>query len=325
VRAWEVRGAGEPREVLQLVHVDPPTPAAGEIRVRVTAAGVGLPDVFMCRGTYPLTPALPFTPGQEVTGVVTATGDGVDIALGTAVMGVTAFVGGRGGFAEECLLAADGAFAVPEGLDPTDAAGFWIPHLTAWIGLVERGGLQRGDTLAVLGAAGGSGIAAVQLGHALDARVLAVVSDDARAALCRAGGADAVVDRTRGELAPMLRELSDGRGVDLVYDPVGGAVAEDAARALARGGRLLAVGFASGRWPQLQTHDLVIANTSLVGVFAGHHTRGELDAIHEQLGALVRDGALRTTVTDRVAFDGLPDALQRMADGFVVGKLVVVP
>ena len=214
---------------------------------------------------------------------------------------------------------------MPEGLDPTDAAGFWIPHLTAWIGLVERGGLQRGDTLAVLGAAGGSGIAAVQLGHALDARVLAVVSDDARAALCRAGGADAVVDRTRGELAPMLRELSDGRGVDLVYDPVGGAVAEDAARALARGGRLLAVGFASGRWPQLQTHDLVIANTSLVGVFAGHHTRGELDAIHEQLGALVRDGALRTTVTDRVAFDGLPDALQRMADGFVVGKLVVVP
>jgi NADPH2:quinone reductase len=325
MRAWQVRGAGEPRDVLHLVDVEPPAPGPGEVRVRVTATGVGLPDAFMCRGTYPLTPGLPFTPGQEVTGVVTALGDGVDLALDTPVMGVTAFVGGRGGFAEECLMAADGAFAVPEGLGTVEAAGFWIPHLTAWIGLVERGGVVDGDVLVVLGAAGSSGIAAVQLGRALGAQVIAVVSDDERAALCRACGADEIIDRTEGLIAPRVRSLTDGRGADLVYDPVGGALAEDAMRGLARGGRLLAVGFASGSWPQLPTHDLVIGNLSLVGVFAGRHTRGELDAIHAQLAALLAAGALRDTVTEQVPFDELPGALQRMADGRVVGKLVVVP
>ena len=325
MRAWQVQGAGDPRDVLHLVDAELPTPGPNEVRVRVTAAGVGLPDAFMCRGTYPLTPGLPFIPGQEVTGVVTALGDGVDLPLGTEVMGVTQFVGGQGGFAEECLLSADGAFAVPDGLTSTEAAGFWIPHLTGWIGLVERGGLQSGEVVAVLGAAGSSGIAAVQLAHALGARVIAVVSDDERAALCRVCGADDIVDRTHGELAPSLRALTDERGVDLVYDPVGGTIGEDAARGMARGGRFLAVGFASGAWPSFATHDLVIANASLVGVFAGRHTRAELDAIHDALAELVRDGRLRNTVTEHVPFAQLPDAIQRMADGRVVGKLVVVP
>ena len=128
-----------------------------------------------------------------------------------------------------------------------------------------------------------------------------------------------------GPLAPALRELTDGAGVDLVYDPVGGALAEDAAGALARYGRLLAVGFASGRWPEIAAHDLVVTNTSLVGVFAGGYSRAELDAIHARLAGLVGDGRLRNAVTDEVAFADLPAALQRMADRGVVGKLVMVP
>jgi NADPH2:quinone reductase len=291
----------------------------------VTAAGLGLPDVFMCRGTYPLTPPLPFTSGQEATGTITAVGDGVDLRIGDRIMCVTGFIGGNGSFAEECLAAADGAFPVPDGLTDAEAAGFWIPHLTGWIGLVDRGQLAAGDWLAVLGAAGGSGIAAVQLGRALGARVVAVVSDEARAAFCRELGAEAIVNHRDGPLAPALRELTDGRGVDLVYDPVGGALAEDAARALARYGRLLAVGFASGEWPKLAAHDLVITNTSLVGVFAGGYSRAELDAIHANLVALVKDGRLRNAVTAEVPFADLPQALQRMADRGVVGKLVMVP
>jgi NADPH:quinone reductase len=325
MRAWQVQGAGEPIDVLHEVTLEPPTPGPGELRIRVTAAGIGLPDVFMCRSTYPLTPPLPFTSGQEATGTVTAVGEGVDVALGTRIMGVTSFIAGHGSFAEECLVMADSTFAVPEGLTDAQAAGFWIPHLTAWIGLVDRGGIAAGDQLVVLGAAGGSGIAAVQLGHALGARVIAVVSDETRATFCRELGADATVNHRDGPLAPALRELTGGHGVDLVYDPVGGDLAEDAAGALGRYGRLLAVGFASGRWPTIPAHNLVITNTSLVGVFAGGYSREELNAIHDHLTALVNDGRLKNAVTDEVAFDDLPAALQRMADRGVVGKLVMVP
>ena len=325
MRAWQVQGAGEPRDVLHEVEVDLPAPGTGEVRIRVTAAGIGLPDVFMCRGTYPLTPGLPFTSGQEATGTVTAVGEGVDLPIGTRIMCVTSFIGGHGSFAEECLAAADGAFPVPEGLTDAQAAGFWIPHLTGWIGLVDRGVLASGDWLAVLGASGGSGIAAVQLGHALGARVIAVVSDDERAEFARTLGADATVNHRDGPLAAALRELTDGRGVDLVYDPVGGPLAEDAVGAMARYGRLLAVGFASGRWPEIDAHRLVVTNTSLVGVFAGGYSRAELDAIHANLAALVDTGRLRNAVTAEVPFAELPAALQRMADRSVVGKLVMVP
>jgi NADPH2:quinone reductase len=324
-RAWRVNGAGEPADVLQLVEVDLPEPRPGQARIRVTAAGIGLPDVFMCRGTYPLTPPLPFTPGQEATGVVTAVGQGVDLPIGTRIMCVTAFTEGSGSFAEECLVGAESAFAVPDGLTDAEAAGFWIPHLTGWIGLVDRGRIGSGDWLAVLGAAGGSGIAAVQLGRALDARVIAVVSDEERASFCRSLGAEATINHRDGPLAPALRELTDGRGVDLIYDPVGGSLAEDAAGALARHGRLLAVGFASGEWPRLATHDLVVTNTSLVGVFAGGYGRQELDGIHARLAALVADGRLRNAVTAQIPFDELRTALQRVADRGVVGKLVLVP
>jgi len=312
-------------DVLHLIELEPPEPGPGQVRIRVTAAGIGLPDVFMCRGTYPLTPPLPFTSGQEATGTVTAVGEGVDIPIGARIMCVTMFWQGYGSFAEECLVAADSVFAVPDGLTDAEAAGFWIPHLTGWIGLVDRGQLAPGDWLAVLGASGGSGIAAIQLGHALGAQVIAVVSDEERAAFCRELGADATLNRRDGPLAPALREISGGRGVDLIYDPVGGAPAEDAAGALARYGRLLAVGFASGAWPNLATHNLVVTNTSLVGVFAGGYAREELDAIHANLAILVSEGRLRNAVTAQIPFDELNSALRRMTEGGIVGKWVLVP
>ena len=325
MRAWQVQSAGEPIDVLHLVELDSPDPGPGQVRIRVAAAGIGLPDVFMCRGTYPLTPPLPFTSGQEATGTVTAVGEGVGIPIGTRIMGVTMFWQGKGSFAEECLVATDSVFPVPDGLTDAEAAGFWIPHLTAWIGLVDRGHVAAGDWLAVLGASGGSGIAAVQLGHALGARVIAVVSDEERAVFCRGLGADTTVNRRDGPLAPALHEATAGHGVDVIYDPVGGAAAEDAAGALARYGRLLAVGFASGEWPTLATLDLVVTNTSLIGVYAGGYSSEELDNIHANLAGLVGEGRLRNAVTGEVPFDELPGALQHMADGRVVGKRVLVP
>lgn len=324
MRAWQVQDEGEPIDVLHAVEVAVPEPGPGQLRIRVTAAGIGLPDVLMCRGTYPLTPQRPFTPGQEASGVVTAVGDGVDLAIGTRVMCVTMFWMGHGSFAEECLVAADSAFAVPHGLTDIGAAGFWIPHLTGWIGLVDRGHIAPGHHLVVLGAAGGSGIAAVQLGKALGAHVIAVAGGEDRAAFCRGLGADVTIDHRAGPVAPAIREATGGHGADLIYDPVGGTISEDAAASMARGGRLLAVGFASGRWPHLATHDLVTTNTSLVGVFAGGYARDELDAIHAHLGGLITDGRLRNAVTGEVPYADLPAGLQRTADRAVIGKQVVV-
>src|ERR1700737_3404803 len=148
MRAWQVQGAGEPIDVLHEVDLEP-----GQAPPRGDAAGIGLPDVFMCRGTYPLTPPLPFTSGQEATGTISAVGEGVDLPIGAQIMCVTAFWMGHGSFAEECLVAADSAFAIPDGLTDAGGAGFWIPHMTAWVGLVDRGRLTSGSWLAVLGAA----------------------------------------------------------------------------------------------------------------------------------------------------------------------------
>lgn len=326
MRAWQVQAQGEPIEVLHPVTLEVPHPGPGQVRIGVTAAGIGLPDVLMCRHTYPLTPPVPFVPGQEVSGVVTAVGEGVDSPLlGARVMAVTSFQDGHGSLAEECLAPASSAFPVPEGLTDVEAAGFWIPHLTGWIGLVDRGQLAAGEWLAVLGAGGGSGIAAVQLGHALGARVIAIVGDEERASFCRSLGADETLNHRHGPLAPALRQLTAGRGVDVIYDPVGGSSAEDAAGALARFGRWLAVGFASGAWPVAQTHQLVWANASLMGVLAAGNTRAELDEIHTRLSGLIGEGRLRNAVTEQVPFDDLPGALQRMADRRVVGKMVMVP
>ncbi len=323
MRAWQVHGKGDPIDVLRHTEVPIPPPGPGQLQVRVAAAGIGLPDVLMARGTYPLTPPLPFTPGQELAGVVTAVGDGVDTTIGTRVMSTSGFIEGHGSFAEYTVVAAEQAFPVPDALDDAAAAGFWIPHMTGWLALVDRGQIAAGDWLAVLGAAGGSGIAAVQLGNALGARVIAVVGDEQKADFCRGLGAEAVIVNRGGGLAEDLRVATGGRGVDLIYDPVGGEPAEQAHGALARGGRLLSVGFASGRWPAVDTQLLVMTGTSVVGVFAGGYTRDELESVHAKLSELVTAGRLRCAVTERVAFDELPKALQRLANREVIGKLVL--
>ena len=323
MRAWQVLGQGEPSAVLKLGDVDVPEPGPGQLRARVIAAGLGLPDVFMCRGTYPLTPPLPFTPGQEAVGEVVAVGEGVSVPLGTRVMGVTLFTIGRGGFAEEALFDANNAFAVPAGLPDAEAAGFWIPHLTAWTGLVERGQLRAGDWLVVLGAAGSSGTAAIQLGRALGGRVVAVVSSEPKAELCRSLGAEDVIHLGEGQIAEAIKDATEGHGADVIYDPVGGTIAEGSSRALARGGRLLLIGFASGAWPAIDPHRLVWANASLVGVLAGG-TRAVVDDVHQRLSELIDAGELRSTVTQQAPFEDLPEALERLATRDAVGKSVLL-
>lgn len=322
MRAWQVRRHGAPRDVIELVDIDVPAPRPGEVRLRVGAAAIGLPDARMCRDTYAFKPPLPFVPGQEVCGTVDACGDGVDLAAGTRVMAVTSFPDGHGGFAEYTLAPARSCFRVPDSMADVDAAAFRIGYSTAWIGLVRRGALYPGESLLVLGAAGGSGIAAVQLGHALGARVIAVASDADKLALCARAGADVTIDRTSQSVVDSVREHTNGAGVDVVYDPVGGAPAAEALRVLASGGRLLAVGFASGSWVPVDVGRLVARNASVVGVYAALD-RAELEADHEVLLELVADGRLQPMTTS-VPFTDLVDAVDAVDRGTAIGKLVAV-
>ena len=314
---------GTPAQALALNDVAPPEPGPGFLRVRVAAAALGLPDVLMCRGAYALTPKLPFTPGQELSGVIAAAGPGARTAVGARVMAVSGFFLGHGSFAEEALALDDFCFPVPAPLGDAEAASFLIPYHTAYVGLVRRAALQPGESLLVLGAAGGTGSAALQLGRALGARVIAAARGAERAAFCREQGADAVVDPQREPLAERVRALTDGRGADVVYDPVGGEAFEAATRAVAHEGRLLAVGFASGRWGTPDPAHLVTHNYSLMGVMPGGYDRAFKAEAQARLEGWLRDGRLRVPLSRTVPFAELPAGLEALAAGGMTGRFAL--
>ena len=244
MRAWQTVRAGTPREALALRGDAPvPAPREGTVLVDVAAAGIGLPDALMCEARYALTPPLPFTQGQEVAGRIAALGPGAEgLRVGERVMAVTSFFTGHGSFAERCLGLADFCLPVPDDMSDAEAACFLIPLHTAYIGLVQRARLAKGETLLVLGASGGTGSAAVQVGRALGARVIAAAGGPEKARYCAEQGAHDVVDHRAEDVAKVVQALTGGRGADVVYDPVGGDAFRAATRCIAHEGRLLAVG-----------------------------------------------------------------------------------
>jgi NADPH2:quinone reductase len=324
MRAWQVRGRGEPREVLELVEAEPPEPGPGQIRMRVLAAGVGLPDVYMCRGSYALTPELPFTPGQELVGIVSALGEGARARIGERRMATSAFHFRHGSFAQECLALDDFAQLAPDEMSDAEAAGFMIPYHTAWVGLVQRARLVAGETLLVLGAAGGSGSTALQLGKALGARVIATAGGEDKVGFCRKLGADVVIDYRAEEIAKAVLRATGGRGVDVVYDPVGGAAFSAATRCIAHEGRILAVGFGSGSWGQVVTPHLVARSYSVLGVMPGAgYDRAFKERSHAELIAHWKAGRLCVPLHRVFPFAEVPAAIEEIAAGKMMGKVVV--
>ena len=325
MRSWQTTKSGSPSDVLELVDgVPSPAPRPDTVHVEVLAAGIGLPDALMCQGSYVLAPPFPFTQGQEVVGRVLGWGDGIEgRQVGDRVMAVTSFFTGNGSFAEECLALDDFCLPVPDAMTDAEAAAFLIPMHTAWVGLVSRGQLRAGETLLVLGGAGGTGSAAVQLGKALGADVIATVAGPEKVAYCRELGADHVIDRREQDIAETVRELTNGRGVECVYDPVGGAAYKAASRCIAHEGRILLVGFASGTWGQPDPAHMVTENYSVLGIIPSHYDRAYKEAAQEKLVALWQDGRLRVHVDEVVPFDALPRALERLAANEVQGKLVL--
>jgi len=325
MKAWQVTKFGSPKEVLVLADKALPAVGPGGIRIQVAAAALSLPDVMMCRGVYEFKPDVPFTPGQEICGRILEVGEGVSWSVGQRVMGVTCFFLGHGGLAQECLSMDGMVYSVPEGLSDVEAAAFGISYQTAWVGLVLRGRLQAGETLLVSGAAGGSGSAAVQLGHALGARVIAVAGGTNKAKSCRELGADEVIDHRKHDFVAEVNRLTEGRGADVIFEPVGGELFKRSVGCLANAGRLLAVGFACGEWGEADTHDLVLKNASVLGVFVGAYGPQQRMEIHEELTYLVEQGRVAPLVQEVVPFDAVPQALSKLQSRQVIGKLVTCP
>jgi NADPH:quinone reductase len=301
-----------------------PEPGAGEVRIAIRAASLNFPDLLIVEGKYQFKPPLPFVPGAEFAGVVDAVGAGVQrLKAGDPV----AAIAGTGGFATHACVDASRVLPLPPGFALEDAAAFAFTYGTSHHALIDRGALQAGETVLVLGAAGGVGSAAVQIAKAAGARVIAAASTDAKCDFCRSLGADETINYGRDELRAALKALTDGRGPDLVYDPVGGELAEPAFRSIAWRGRYLVVGFALGRIPALPFNLPLLKGASIVGVFWGDFVKREPAASAAALGQLAQwyaQGKVRPAIDRRLPMQELPAAYARMASREVQGKLLMV-
>lgn len=312
-------------ETLRLRDVALPPPGEGEVRLRIRAAGVNFPDVLIIQKKYQFQPPLPFIPGNEVAGEVIEVGPGVSgLAPGDRVAALTSL----GAFAEEINAPAAVCVKLPENVAFDTAASFGLAYGTSWHALRDRGALQPGETLLVLGAAGGVGLSAVDIGHAMGARVIAAASSDDKLAACKEYGADVLINYADGKFRDALREATGGRGPDVIYDPVGGDYAEPAFRSIAWRGRYLVIGFAAGRIPSLPLNLMLLKGASVVGVFWGQHTKVEPErhrADLKEMYAWLAEGRLRPKISGRYPLDAVPRALTDMAERRVVGKIVVTP
>ena len=303
-----------------------PEPGAGEVRVAIRAASLNFPDLLIVQNKYQMKPPLPFVPGSEYAGVVEAVGAGVtQLKVGDAV----AAFGGTGGFGTHAVVSAAVVMPLPAGFAFDDAAAFVLTYATTHHALLDRAALKGGETVLVLGAAGGVGTAAIQIAKAAGARVIAAASSDAKCALCTELGADATINYGGANL-PKLRDeikrLTDGKGPDVVYDPVGGDLAEPVFRSIAWRGRYLVVGFAQGGIPALPWNLALLKGASIVGVFWGDFARREPQANSKALAELAQwyaRGLVKPVIDQRLPMRELPAAFARMGSRQVRGKLVM--
>jgi len=322
MKAWRAEMFGKPSDVLKLVDIDVPVPGPGEALLRVLATNIGLPDRMMLEGRYFLTPNPPVTPGQEVVGIVEATGSGYPFSVGTRVIGGTNFTTGYGGLAEYCLSPSDGAVPAADAMPDEQAAAFLGTFHVAYVGLINRAHAKAGDTLLVLGGTGGTGSTAIQLGKALGLTVIATVRDMKKAAFCREQGADHVIETETGSLSEQVRTLTNGKGADVVYDTVGEPLVKQALDAIAIGGRYVMIGFAGGAgFPTIEPFKILTHGISVMGALHSVRTHEERDEAITVLGRLYSGGKIAMPIDRVISFAEVPAALDRLGGG-VNGKLI---
>jgi NADPH2:quinone reductase len=324
VQAWRVHKLGEPVEVLTLEDVPSPDPGPGEVRIDVAAASLNFPDVLLCRGEYQVKPPLPFTPGSEVAGTVSALGAGVDtVREGDRVIAIPKF--GCGGLAEETLAAAATVYAIPDSLDWPAAAALHITYQTGHLALHRRAALQPGETLLVHAGAGGVGSAAIQLGRAAGARVFATAGGPEKVQVCRDLGAEVVVDYRAADFVAAVKDATGGRGADVIYDPVGGDTFDRSRKCVAFEGRILVIGFTSGRIADAPTNHALVKNYAVVGVHWGLYNLMDPKLVRETHDELVRlhaAGEIAPLVSEILPLEDAPGALARLASRGTWGKVV---
>ena len=312
-----------PPETLVIEDVPSPVAGQGEVVVSMHAASVNFPDVLIIQNKYQVKPPPPFSPGSELAGVVKEVGEGVTrVKPGDRVMAFT----GYGAFAEEVKTQESRVLPIPPGMDFPTAASFILTYGTSDHALSDRGALAAGETLLVLGAAGGVGLAAVEIGKTIGARVIACASSDEKLAACRAHGADETINYATEDLRERIKAIAGANGVDVVYDAVGGQYTELALRSTAWRGRLLVVGFAAGDIPKIPLNLTLLKGCSIVGVFWGDFARREPERFAQrvkQLGEWFQQGKLKPHVSARLPLDRAVEALQMMASRKVIGKVVL--
>jgi NADPH2:quinone reductase len=322
VPAWQVTGRGEPEEVLRWRDVDTPRPGPGQVLVEVDAAAVTVPDLLLCRGTYHHKPPAPFTLGCEASGRIAAVGHDVDLAVGQRVLTAPLTYGC---FAEQVLVSSGDILPIPSNMSPVVAAGLFMAYQTSWVALHRRARLQAGETLLVHGAAGGVGTAAVQLGKAAGARVIATAGDKAKAAACHTSGADEIIDHRGEDVAARVLDITAGRGADVVFDPVGGPMFEASRRCLAVEGRILVVGFAAGIARPVAVNHLLLKNHAIIGFrlqpFREDHAYTR--AVHDELIRLHRLGAITPPVSAELSMSDAPEAVALLRERTVTGRVVL--
>jgi NADPH2:quinone reductase len=314
---------GEPDTLTLETDADVPAPGAGKVAVDVAAAGVNYADTLMVAGSYQATPALPFAPGLEVAGTVRALGDGVaGLQVGQRVLAIL----DSGGFAEVAVAQAQDVFPIPDSMDMATAAGFPITYGTAHGALVWRAQLKRGETLLVHGAAGGAGLAAVEVGKALGARVIATAGGSAKTAIPAAHGADHTIDYKTEDVRQRVKDLTSGHGVDVVFDPVGGEVFDASMRGIAWCGRIVVIGFASGTVPQPKANHLLVKNVSVMGLYWGSYRARAPELMRRQfedLFAWYGSGYLHPLVSKVYPLEQAVPALTDLKSRKATGKLVL--
>ncbi|MBB6522150.1 NADPH:quinone oxidoreductase family protein [Pseudoteredinibacter isoporae] len=314
-----------PLDKLSYEEVDTPNAGPGNVVLDIKAAGVNYPDGLMVQGLYQMKPPFPFTPGSEVAGVISEVGDGVNhVKAGDRVIG---FVG-VGGYAEKALCPATHLIPIPDGISDAEAAGLTTAHATAHHALKQRANIQPGETLLVTGAAGGTGLAAVQIGKAMGATVIAACSSEEKLQLAKENGADILINYKENDLKTELKAINDGKGIDVVYDTVGGDAFDACSRCMAWNGRLLIIGFASGEIPKFPVNLALVKGYSVVGVFWGsftaHQPKDFADNMRELLGWYLQ-GKVKVVVDEALPLSDAKAALEKVMGRQVKGKMVLLP
>ena len=326
MRAWRAGQLGDPWEVLEAAELPPPQPGADAVRIRVEATDMNFADILQCRGSYQVKRTPPFTPGMTAAGTVLATAPDGRWQTGQRIVGPT--VDGAGGFAEQALLLASQCHPIPAGVESVAAMAMHVTYGTAWLALHHRARLQPGETVLVLAAAGGVGSAAVQMAHVHGCWVAAAAGGSDKTRIAIDMGADLAIDYEAENLYERVMDATDGRGVDVIFDPVGGDTFATARRLLAWEGRLLVVGFASGDIPAAPANHVLVKNYAVVGVHMGGYRQRDPDLLsrcYEDLHQRLLAGEISPLVSEQITFEKIPDALRRLAARRTVGRVVFVP